>query len=183
MNGSWTGSLFIILCLACSMAAAHRQEKPGTESAPAARGSEPPQANAEPKESSQHEKATPPTPAKTVKKRRSPKRIASPQPAGTPRKTVVREGGVDEPSAQIVTGISPEEAAHQRQDAELLLSTTEEMLKEIAPRTLDAQQEETVSQIHTFMKLSRGALKEGDVARAHTLAQKANLLADDLRKH
>jgi len=180
MNARWASSLFIVLCLVGSAEAINQQEKPAAESASAASASEPAQTNGKPDQSPKNAKATP---TKAEKKRRSPKRTSSPQPPGTPKKTVVREGGVDEPSAQIVTGMSTEEAARQRQEAELLLSTTEEMLKEIAPRTLDAQQEETVSQIRNFMKLSRDALKEGDVARAHTLAQKANLLADDLRKH
>ncbi len=111
------------------------------------------------------------------------KRVSAAEPRGIPKKIVVRQGGADEPLAQIVTGMTPEEAAHERNGAELLLSTTAETLKEIAPRPLDAQQEETVSQIHNYMEGARAALKEGDIPRAHTLAQKASLLADDLVKH
>jgi len=104
-------------------------------------------------------------------------------PTGTPKKTVVRQGGVAEPTAQIVAGMTAEEADRQRREAELLLSTTEEKLKEIAPRQFDTQQEETVAQIHNYMEGSRTALKQGDVSRAHTLALKAGLLADDLASH
>lgn len=39
-----------------------------------------------------------------------------------------------------------------------------------------------MSQIHNYMKGSRSALKEGDIPRAHTLAVKAGLLADDLAR-
>jgi len=63
------------------------------------------------------------------------------------------------------------------------LSTTSERLKEIAPRPLDSRQQETVSQIQNYMEGSRLALKQGDVSRAHTLAQKADLLVDDLARH
>ena len=79
--------------------------------------------------------------------------------------------------------MTPEEAARERREAELLLSTTAEILKEIAPRQLDVQQQETVSQIHNYMESARSALKGGDIPRAHTLAQKAGLLAEDLVKH
>jgi hypothetical protein len=79
--------------------------------------------------------------------------------------------------------MTAEEADRQRREAELLLSTTEEKLKEIAPRQFDTQQEETVAQIHNYMEGSRTALKQGDVSRAHTLALKAGLLADDLASH
>ena len=96
---------------------------------------------------------------------------------------MVREGGAEEPTAQIVTGMTAEEADRQRHEAELLLSTTAETLKEIAPRALDNRQQETVSQIHNYMEGSRTAMKEGDVPRAHILALKAQLLADDLAKH
>jgi hypothetical protein len=111
------------------------------------------------------------------------KRATVPESPGTPTKIVVREGGAAEPLAQIVTGMTLEEAARERREAELLLSTTAETLKEIAPRPLDERQEETVSQIHNYMEGARAALKEGDIPRAHTLAQKASLLADDLVKH
>ncbi|MFZ3339433.1 MAG: hypothetical protein WA609_05530 [Terriglobales bacterium] len=110
----------------------------------------------------------------------SPKRAAAPPSAAAPKKVVIREGGAPEPTEQIIAGITPEEAHRQRREAELLLSTTEEKLKEIAPRPLDAQQEETIAQIHSYMAGSRSALKQGDVSRAHTLALKAGLLADDL---
>jgi len=104
-------------------------------------------------------------------------------PEGTPRKTVVRQGGVDEPKAQIVTGMTPEEASRQRQRAEQSLTTTVETLERIDPQVLSAQQQETVSQIHNYMEGARSALKEGDISRAHTLAMKAALLAEDLAKH
>jgi hypothetical protein len=114
---------------------------------------------------------------------RSSRRLVAPPPAGTSKKIVVRHGGADEPTAQIVTGMTADEADRQRREAELLLSTTDEKLKEIAPRARDSQQQETVSQIHNYLEGSRSALKQGDVSRAHTLALKAGLLAEDLASH
>jgi hypothetical protein len=107
----------------------------------------------------------------------------TPAPDSGPRRIVVREGGASEPAAQIVPGMPPAEAARQRQNAENLLGSTGDQLKQLAGRTLDAQQQETVGQIRNYMEGARAALKEGDVQRASTLAEKGHLLADDLVKH
>jgi hypothetical protein len=104
-------------------------------------------------------------------------------PDGTPRKVVVREGGASEPAAQIAPDTTPAEAARQRQNAEQLLGSTDEQLRRLAGRTLDTGRQQTVGQIRNYMDDARSALKEGDVGRAGTLAQKAHLLADDLVKH
>jgi len=117
--------------------------------------------------------------SETTKRR---KRTA-PAPEGTPQKIVVREGGAREPAAQIAPGMSPAEATRQRQNAEQLLGSTDDKLKRLARRTLDARQQETVGQIRNYMDVARSALKEGDVRRASTLAQKAHLLSEDLTKH
>ena len=90
---------------------------------------------------------------------------------------------MDEPAAQIVTGMAPEEASRERQNTEQSLNSTGEALKRLAARTLDAAQLETVSQIRHYTDEARTALKEGDISRARTLAVKANLLADDVEKH
>ena len=115
-------------------------------------------------------------------RRRRRKRAAS-APNGAPHKIVVREGGASEPAAQIAPGMTPAEATRQRRNAEQLLGSTDDKLKRLAGRTLDAKQQETVGQIRNYMDGARSALKEGDVRRANTLAQKAHLLSEDLVKH
>ena len=115
-----------------------------------------------------------------AKKRR--KRKAS-TPDGAPHKIVVREGGASEPAAQIAPGMTPTEATRQRHNAEQLLGATDDKLKRLAGRPLDAKQQEAVGQIRNYMEGARSALKEGDVRRANTLAQKAHLLSEDLVKH
>ncbi len=97
-----------------------------------------------------------------------------------PRKIVVREGGASEPAAQIAPDITPAEAALERRNAEQWLASTDNQLKQLAGRMLGAQQQETMGQIHNYLDGARSALKEGDVQRASTLAQKAYLLSDDL---
>ena len=80
-------------------------------------------------------------------------------------------------------GMTPAEATRQRQNAEQWLALTDDQLKRLAERTLDARQQDTVGQIRNYMEGARTALQEGDVRRASTLAQKAHLLAEDLVKH
>jgi len=120
------------------------------------------------------------TPAGEAAKR--PKR-AVPAPDGAPRKIVVRKGGASEPAARIAPGMTPAEAARQRQNAEQLLGSTGDRLKQLAGRVLNAQQQETAAQARNYMEGARAALQEGDLRRASTLAEKAHLLVDDLAKH
>ncbi len=117
----------------------------------------------------------------TTKRRKGT--VPAPTPDGAPRKIVVREGGAREPAAQIAPGMTPAEADRQRQNAEDLLHFTDDRLKQLAGRTLDARQQETAGQIRNYMDGARSALKEGDLRRASTLAEKAHLLADELVKH
>jgi len=121
--------------------------------------------------------------SKTAKRHRVRRSARKPAPAGGPRKIVVREGGATEPPAQIVPGLTPQEAGQQRQHAVQLLASTEGNLKQLAGRALDSQQQETVAQIHNYVDGARSALNDGDTQRANTLALKAQLLADDLVKH
>jgi len=100
-----------------------------------------------------------------------------------PRKIVVREGGVREPSAQLVPGMTPEEASRQRQKTEEMLASAEDNLRQLDERSLNSSQQDTVGQVRNYMEGSRAALKDGDTPRAHTLALKARLLSEDLLKH
>jgi hypothetical protein len=95
---------------------------------------------------------------------------------------VVRQGGVDEPTARIVTDMTPEEANRRRWEAEQLLASTDLTVKRVAPGPMDAPREETVSQIRNYIRGAHSALQEGDLARGHTLAVKASLLAQDLAR-
>jgi len=79
--------------------------------------------------------------------------------------------------------MTPQEASRERQNAVELLTSTEENLKRLTARTLDSRQQETVAQIHYYADGARSALQDGDTQRAHTLALKAHLLAEDLVKH
>src|SRR5258708_15077726 len=93
------------------------------------------------------------------------------------------EGGASDPGAELAPGLTAGEASRQRHNAEQLLSATQDKLKGLAGRAMDARKQETLEQIRNYMEGARSALKEGDVRRANTLAQKAHLLSDDLVKH
>jgi len=120
------------------------------------------------------------TPSNGTRKR-SPRTVSAPD--GSPRKIVVREGGASEPAAQIAPGMTPAEAARQRQNAEQLLASTGDQLKLLAERTLDGRQQETMAQIRNYMDGAHSALKDGDVRRANTLALKAHLLSEELVRY
>ncbi len=114
---------------------------------------------------------------KTVVTKRPSRSISAPPAA--PRKIVVRRGGAKEPATLIAPGMTPAEAARERQSAEQWLRSTGDQLPqlEVLP---DVHQQETVVQIRNYMDGARSALQEGDVRRASTLAEKAHLLAEDL---
>jgi hypothetical protein len=119
----------------------------------------------------------------SAKKRHVIKKHPATASQDAPQRVVVRHGSTAEPTAQIVTGMAPAEANRERMDAERLLSLTDATVKRAAPGPVDAPRQETVEQIHNYMKGARSALREGDISRAHTLAQKASLLAADLERH
>jgi hypothetical protein len=96
---------------------------------------------------------------------------------------VVREGSTAEPTAQLVPGLTQEQANRQRQITERLLSATVETLRITGGRSLNADQQETVAEVRSFMAGARAALDKGDPQRARNLAFKAYLLSDDLLKH
>ena len=102
-------------------------------------------------------------------------------PPCQPPKKVVRNGGSDEPSIQLVGGATAEQAVHQR-STDQLTTATNENLKRIAGRQLKPSQQEMVNQIKQFMDQSKTAIAAGDVERGHNLALKAHLLSDELVK-
>jgi hypothetical protein len=160
------------------------ETKPGASTSPEQNGAESqPGTQAQPAPTKSEPTEKPTAPSAAVKRHSTKKRTATPAADGKPRKVVIREGSTKEPTAQIVTGMAPEEASRQRQEAERLLGVTDTTVKRAAPGPVDAQRQETVEQIHHYMAVARAALKEDDISRAHTLAEKASLLAADLERY
>jgi hypothetical protein len=91
----------------------------------------------------------------------------------------VRNGGTSEPAVQLSGGAAP---AQERSTTDQLLGSTEENLKKIAGRPLTPAQQDMVSQIRMYMDQSKEAVTAGDADRGSLLAQKAQLLSDELAK-
>jgi len=122
-----------------------------------------------------------PTPAKKSSKH-SKKVAPSGQPGDNRAKVVVRNGSTPDPEVQLSPGLSEEQASHQRQNTTQLLTNTEANLKTISVRQLNANQQDVVKQIRTYMDQAKAAITSGDLPRAHNLAFKAHLLSNELLK-
>jgi len=104
--------------------------------------------------------------------------VANPCP---PPKKVVRNGGSEEPSIQLVGGTNADHASQQR-STEQLTAATDENLKKVAGRQLTPTQQDMVNQVKQFMDQSKTAAASGNLERSRNLAQKANLLSQELLK-
>lgn len=98
-----------------------------------------------------------------------------------PMKTVVKNGGTSEPAVQLSDSGGAAQA-QQRSTTDQLLGSTEDNLKKIAGRQLTSAQQDMVSQIRQYMEQSKEAVTTGDAERGRMLAQKAQLLSDELVK-
>jgi hypothetical protein len=121
--------------------------------------------------------------SKTKKHHETHKAVApaAPAPAGTtPEKKVVKNGGTDEPTVDLSSGVNQQQASEQAKRADDLLASSDANLKKISSRQLSASQQDTVKQIQSYMDQAAAAKKIGDMQRAYNLAVKANLLSAEL---
>jgi outer membrane biosynthesis protein TonB len=98
------------------------------------------------------------------------KRVIPAEPTPTPLQT-----------GQISPGLTPADGGNNQASTDQLLQGAEANLNGIT-RTLSKDEEAMRTQIREFIKQSRTAITENDLARAHTLAVKARLLSDELVK-
>jgi hypothetical protein len=120
--------------------------------------------------------------SKTKRKKHKPTPPAD-APADGPTKTVVRNGSTTDPTVELSAGLSPQQVSRQMQETDQLLASTDANLKMISSRQLSAAQQDTLTQIKSFMEQARAASSAGDVPRAYNLANKANMLSADLKGH
>lgn len=99
-----------------------------------------------------------------------PKKVIPAEPTPTPLQT-----------GQISPGPTPADGGNNQASTDQLLQGAEANLNGIT-RTLSKDEEAMRTQIREFIKQSRTAITENDLARAHTLAVKARLLSDELVK-
>ena len=126
--------------------------------------------------------SAPPSDCKPVAKKHKRKTPPA-DPATGPTKNVVPHGSTSEPDVAIAPGVSEQQASQQRETTNQLLAKTQENLKIVESRQLNAAQQDTVKQIRSYVKQSGDATNDGDVQRAYTLANKARMLSGDLVKH
>lgn len=100
-----------------------------------------------------------------------------------PTKTVVRNGGTDDSSLNLSSGVSPQQASREADSTNKLLATSDVNLKKISGRQLSPSQQDTVKQIKSYMDQAKKAANDGDLQRAYNLAVKANLLSAELAEH
>jgi hypothetical protein len=117
-----------------------------------------------PGKKSHHRRGAIKKPSPVVKAENTPPE-ARPEPRSTP--------------APISPSISPTDAQRDQNNTEQLLQTTENTLNSIK-RQLSKEEEAMVAQARSYINQSRQATKDNDPARARTLAQKANLLSNEL---
>jgi hypothetical protein len=125
-------------------------------------------------------------PTKATKPKKHHHHAVAPADTATgsgPTKTVVRNGGTSEPTVDLSPGLSPQQASHQTESTNQLLATSDANLKKIAGRQLNANQQDTVKQIKSYMDQAKKAADSGDVQRGYNLAFKANLLSAELVGH
>ena len=148
------------------------QPQSGAASAP---GPLPPQGQTPPQ--------TLPPPANLAKPSPIPPRKRKSATKGTSNhKVVIRNGGARDQSAELSPAMTKEEERRNREITTRLMAATDANLKGIASRQLTPAQQGQLNQIRTYMRQSKEASDSGDLARAHTLAYKAHLLSDELRK-
>jgi hypothetical protein len=95
---------------------------------------------------------------------------------------VVKNGSAVDPKVQLTPSMSPQQASSQRQGTNELLASTDENLKKISERSLASDQKDMVQQIRKYVEQAKEATDAGDLDRAHNLALKASLLAEELAK-
>jgi hypothetical protein len=115
---------------------------------------------------------------RTAKKKRTRHKRA-PSQSG---KTVVRNGGARDKNVELAPAMTKEQEAHNRENTNQLLATTDTNLKSVEGRQLTQSQQSLRDQIHAYMRQAKTASDAGDLTRAQTLAYKARLLSDELAK-
>ncbi len=125
---------------------------------------------------------TEPEPAK-AKKPKHHRRTTNTAAASTPPKPAPKPPETPQPDTNVqITAEIPQNVANARlQQTEGLLQAAEANLRRIN-RTLSDGEESMQRQVRNYIAQSRLAMKDGDVDRAYQLANKAQLLSQELVK-
>ena len=80
----------------------------------------------------------------------------------------------------LVPQLSPEDMSEAKQQTQDSLAVAERNLGSTKGRKLTPAQSDLVAKIRSFIEQAKGAVGSGDWARARTLAEKAQVLSEDL---
>ncbi|MBV8050661.1 MAG: hypothetical protein JOZ80_05700 [Acidobacteriaceae bacterium] len=92
----------------------------------------------------------------------------------------MRNGGTSEPIVAIAPAETQQQAIQELSTTNQLLASADANLKELSRRQLSTDDEGTVKQIQVYMQQARAAVKNGEAQRAYILANKADMLSNDL---
>ncbi|MFQ5989413.1 MAG: hypothetical protein ACE5K9_05810 [Candidatus Methylomirabilales bacterium] len=109
-----------------------------------------------------------------------PKPVVAPSPPPAPPKPPPQEKKPPAPPPVLAPEVGREEENRQKQDAEAKIEGAENLVKQIDQKRLAAEQPEIFSTILSFLSKAREALSIGDFPRALNLAEKAQILAEEL---
>jgi hypothetical protein len=115
-------------------------------------------------------------PLKKIRRRRRTR------PRDPAQKVVVRHGGTTEALPQMAPVAPQHQDSVERRKSGQLLTATETNLKSLVGKMLTAEQQAAVAQVRQFMEQSRAALDAGDLTQGYNLAEKANVLSEELNK-
>lgn len=99
-----------------------------------------------------------------------------------PTITVIRNGGSQEPSIELLGGAGGQQASNEKTTTDQLLAATKENLDKVSGKNLSSSQQAMITQIQQFISESRESVAAGEMDRGRTLAMKAKLLSDELAK-
>ena len=124
----------------------------------------------------------PPTPAPTPPKPRPVKKLPPPpQVPSTPRPAKKEAPPPPPPPPPLLSPqVGQAEADLLRQEAEARVEGTEQMIKQIDQNKLAKEQEETLLTIQSFLSKAKEAISTEDFLKAFNLADKAQVLAQEL---
>jgi ribosomal protein S20 len=108
-----------------------------------------------------------------------PEPVKKPARHKKPANTNPQIASNETPAVSAIGNLSTSNAPNMRQQTDASIQSTEKTLNGIN-RSLNDTEQKTAAQIREFLKQAREAITAGDIDGAHTLADKAKVLLDEL---
>lgn len=124
----------------------------------------------------------PPKPPRTVRRPSTPKPLASAQSGDVSSAETAPAPPVDEPVPQLAPLLSPEQQAAYNTAIDAALQRAEAILARLDPRRLGGSQRSNFQRVRLFIQQAHQT-RSSDLAVAKSLADRADLLAQDLARN